>query len=109
MKINPLHTHTHTHTFTHKKGHGGVAGNGTWVGATGVLPQSGSSLRYPIIPSTPDPWPADFYHTIWMPSHPGGGKGRANLLWEVLVLILQISLAKRPSDMLISTESAPGI
>ena len=56
----------------------------------------------------PEKYPEDRRHPRRLSSYQRGGEGRAELLWEVLVCILQVSLTEGPVRNLISAAFASG-
>ena len=60
-------------------------------------------------PGTPEKWSVDRHHPRRLPSHWGEKKGREKLLREVLVQVLQVSLAEGPIYRLIGAAAATKI
>ena len=72
------------------------------------FPGAGSGLQYLIRPRTPEQWTEELFHPRRLPSYWGKEKGRLKLIWEVSVIMLQVSIVKAPVVRLISAAVATG-
>ena len=77
------------------------------MGSTGVLFGADSSIRSLIRTGTPELWASAHLHLGPLPSHQEGEKGRAKLLREFPVYILQVSQMDGSVTRLIGTATAP--
>ena len=71
-------------------------------------PGAGPGLRFPNGPGTPGLWTTERRHLVRLTSHWEGEKGRAKLLREFPVSILQVRWLDRPVARLIGDATTPG-